>query len=118
MVQIRLMCLGANRRGEGWVRGKGAMRLGGDGVRISRKGIVRARGVCGMECAEAVEAWASSACGAETPRTELREQGCVCGGMCCCAAAGARAGAPGGASGGSRSRGLDRLELWRRAKDV
>ena len=25
------------------------MRLGGDGVRISRKGIVRARGVCGME---------------------------------------------------------------------
>jgi len=25
------------------------MRLGGDGVRSSRKGIVRARGVCGME---------------------------------------------------------------------
>ena len=49
MVQIRLMCLGANRRGEGWVRGKGALRLGGDGVRISRKGIVRARGVYGME---------------------------------------------------------------------
>ena len=31
---------------------------GGDGVRISRKGIVRARGVCGWSVAEAVEAWA------------------------------------------------------------
>ena len=59
MVQIRLMRLGANRRGEGWVRGKGELRLGGDGVRISRKGIVRARGVCaGWNVAEPGEAWA------------------------------------------------------------
>ena len=29
--------------------GKGAMRLGGDGVRVSRMGTVRAKGVCGME---------------------------------------------------------------------
>ena len=76
---------GERHRGEGWVRGKGAMRLiGGDGVRISRKGIVRARGVCGMECAEVAPRRlrrGHSACGAETPRTELREQGYVCGGM-------------------------------------
>ena len=91
------------------MRGKGAMRLiGGDGVRISRKGIVRARGVCGMECAEVAPRRlrrGHSACGAETPRTELREQGYVCGGM------------PGQGAGRGfgrrRSRGLDRLELWR-----
>ena len=74
MLQIRLVRLGACRRGEGLgVRGKGAMRLGGDGVRISRKGIVRARDVCGM--AEAAEACGHSS--AETPRMEVREQGCA-----------------------------------------
>ena len=50
--------------------------------------------------------------GTETPRTELREQGYVCGGPEACAArVPERAGAPGGASGGSRNVGC-RLELW------
>jgi hypothetical protein len=45
------------------------MRIGGDGVSISRKSIVRARGVCGMVCVvEAVEACGQKGRGAETRR--------------------------------------------------
>ena len=50
--------------------------IGGDGVRIARKGIVRERGVCGWSVAEAGEgghrAWRGDA-----HRTALREQGCA-----------------------------------------
>ena len=51
------------------------MRLGGDGgVRSSRKGIVRARGVCGMERRRA-GCGVGTRCCAERPRAELTEQG-------------------------------------------
>ena len=50
--------------------------IGGDGVRIARKGMVRERGVCGWSVAEAGEgghrAWRGDA-----HRTALREQGCA-----------------------------------------
>ena len=60
---------GERQSREGWVRRKGAMRIGGDGVSISRKSIVRARGVCGMVCVvEAVEACGQKGRGAETRR--------------------------------------------------
>ena len=58
---------------------------GGDGVRISRKGIVRARGVCGWSVVEAVEAWAQGVarrrqdgagmCGGMLPRVTRRSGG-------------------------------------------
>ena len=58
------------RRGLGAWEGRDAARWRRR-TRISRKGIVRARGVCGMWSAprrlRRVKAWASSACGAETP---------------------------------------------------
>ena len=50
------------------------MRLGGDSVRSSRKGIVRARAVRGMERRRA-GCGVGTRCGEETPRAEITEQG-------------------------------------------
>ena len=83
------------------------MRLGGDGVRSSRKGIVRARGVCGME-RRRDGCGVGTRCGAETPRAALTEQGVRRH------AAGGCQGAGGGAGRGmegSVSHGSERLEL-------
>ena len=99
------MRLGASGRGEGWERGKGAMRLGGDGVRISRKGIVRARGVCGMERRRVRR-------GHRVWRGDVQSgaNGAGCAEACCRRVPG-RGGGAGLGLGGSVSHGSERLEL-------
>ena len=76
---------------------------GGDGVRISRKGIVRARGVCGWSVAEAVEAWA------QAWRGDAQNGAGMCGGMLLRVTG--RGGGGGRGVGGWGSSGSERLEL-------
>ena len=81
------------------------MRLGGDGVRSSRKGIVRARGVCGMErrrVRRGYKVWRGDA------QNGANGAGCA---EACCRRVPGRGGGAGLGLGGSASRGSERLEL-------
>ena len=83
------------------------MRLGGDGVRSSRKGIVRAQGLCaGWSVAEPGAAWAQGV----ARRGQSGANGAGCAEACCRRVPG-RGGGAGLGLGGSVSRGSERLEL-------
>ena len=83
------------------------MRLGGDGVRSSRKGIVRAQGLCaGWSVAEPGAAWAQGV----ARRGQSGANGAGCAEACCRRVPG-RGGGAGLGLGGLVSHGSQRLEL-------
>ena len=79
----------------------------GDGIRISRKGIVRARGVCGMECHAVVRRGYTEGHG-DPHRTELRKQWCA---EACCRLVPGRGRRRRAGGGGLGSRARECLEL-------